>query len=199
MTTMLKLGPADEGRPLTLDEFMAADYAEGYRYELIDGKLSVAAQPNAPQGLVERWIYRVLDRYSDRHPEVINFVYNKTRVFIPSATGLTNPEPDVAAYRDFPIATPEDVRWQEATPILVVEVLSPDDPDKDLVRNRDLYLLVPSIKEYWVFDSRGGATQPALVVHRRHGRSWRISNHAGGETYTTRLLPGFQLQLDIRT
>jgi hypothetical protein len=48
MPTLLKLGPADEGRPLTLDEFFASDYQEGYRYELIDGRLSVLPQPNLP-------------------------------------------------------------------------------------------------------------------------------------------------------
>lgn len=39
MTTIVKLGPADHGRPMTLEEFHAGDYQEGYQYELIDGKL----------------------------------------------------------------------------------------------------------------------------------------------------------------
>jgi Uma2 family endonuclease len=196
----MKLGPADHGRRVTLEEFLAGDYAEGYHYEIIDGKLYVSAQPNPPQGLVERWLYRKLDRYADGHPEVINFVYNKTRVFVPERAEVTAPEPDLAAYHDFPVdADPEDVRWQEATPVLVVEVISPDDPNKDLVRNRDLYLQVRTIREYWVLDPRPDARQPTMRVHRRHGRRWRIRNLAGGELYTTNLLPGFELRLDIRT
>ena len=39
MATVLKIGPADHGRPMTLDEFQAGDYEEGYKYELIDGEL----------------------------------------------------------------------------------------------------------------------------------------------------------------
>src|SRR5437764_2493288 len=100
MKAALKLGPADHGRPLSYEEFMAGDYVEGYHYEIIDGKLYVSAQPNPPQGRVEHWLVRKLDHYSDAHPEVINFVYNKTRVFLPEPREVTAPEPDIAAYRD---------------------------------------------------------------------------------------------------
>jgi|SRR5579884_1247255 len=200
MKAALRLGPADHGRPLSYEEFQAADYVEGYHYEIIDGKLYVSAMPNPPQGMVEKWLLRKLDRYSEEHPDVINFVHNKTAVFLPERREVTAPEPDIAAYRDFPVdAEPEDIRWQEATPILVVEVVSPDDPNKDYERNRDLYLEVPSIREYWILDPRGHARQPSMRVHRRHGRRWRIRDLNGGELYTTSLLPGLELRLDIRT
>ena len=51
-TIMKKLGPADRGRPMTLEEFMAAGSVEGYHYELIDGKLYVTPLPNLPENLV---------------------------------------------------------------------------------------------------------------------------------------------------
>ena len=47
MVTTLKkylekpLGPRDAGLPMGLDDFEAADFAEGYRYELIHGILIV--------------------------------------------------------------------------------------------------------------------------------------------------------------
>src|SRR6266851_438244 len=56
MATVLRLGRADHGRPMTLDEFWHSDYEEGYKYELIDGKLYVSPLPNLPGSLVERWI-----------------------------------------------------------------------------------------------------------------------------------------------
>ena len=37
-----QLGPADHGRELTYDEFLAGDYEEGHKYELIDGRLYVS-------------------------------------------------------------------------------------------------------------------------------------------------------------
>jgi Uma2 family endonuclease len=200
MTTLLRLGRADRGRPLTLDEFLAADYEGGYKYELIDGKLYVSPLPNAPEGLVERWIYRKLDRYADDHPDVLKLVYNKARVFVSERDETTVPEPDVAAYRDFPTELPlAEIRWEDVSPILTVEVLSAEEPDKDLVRNAELYFQVASIKEYWILDAREDAEHPRLIVHRRYGKRWVIHHYAPDSTYTTRLLPGFALILNVRS
>ena len=197
MATVLKLGPADHLRPLSLEEFQAGEYQEGYQYEIIDGKLYVSPEPNLPQGLLERWLYKKLDRFSDDHLEIINFVYNKTRVVVPGRPEATIPEPDIAAYRDFPLDLPfADVQWDEVSPILVVEILSADDPDKDLVRNVELYFQIPSIKEYWIFDNRANPDQPTMRWHRRHGKRWIIRTLDFGEIYTTRLLPGFELIID---
>jgi Uma2 family endonuclease len=197
MATVTKLGPLDQGRPMTLDEFMAGDYQEGYQYELIDGRLYVSPSPNLPEARVDLWIFRKVQRYAEDNPEVINFVYNKVRVFVPGRPGVTNPEPDLAAYHRFPLHLPfREVRWQDVSPLLVGEVLSLDDPDKDLVRNVELYFQVPTIKEYWLFDTREDPEQPRLRVHRRHGRKWRLIDLSYGEVYTTKLLPGFELLLD---
>jgi hypothetical protein len=35
MTTLLKLGPSDHGRPMTLEKFDASVGDEGHKYELI--------------------------------------------------------------------------------------------------------------------------------------------------------------------
>jgi Uma2 family endonuclease len=199
MTTMLKLGPADHGRAMTLEEFDASVGEEGYKYELIEGKVYVTPQPNPPAGWVERWLLKKLDSYSDAHLEVINYVYNKTRVFVPSDERHTNPEPDLAAYRDYPIDEPETMtHWQDVSPILVGEVLSDDDPDKDLVRNVALYRQVPSIREYWIIDPRDDSRYPSMIVYRRQGSRWRKTEIESDGTYTTRLLPGFELILDTK-
>jgi Uma2 family endonuclease len=185
---------------MALEEFLAGDFEEGYQYELIDGRLSVNPTPNAPERMVERWIALKLHSYSLDYAKVINCVYWKARPYIPGRRGVTNPGPDVTAYRDFP--WPQDwrkLRWQDLSPILVAEVLSEDDPNKDLVRNKELYLQVPTIKEYWVLDARCDPNRPSMRVHRRHGRQWRIVEVSPGETYTTRLLPGFGLVLDLQT
>jgi Uma2 family endonuclease len=194
----LELGPADHERPLTLDDFYSADYQPGYQYEIIDGRLYVSPLPNAPGGIVEWWLLLALHYYSAQHPEIINFVYNKTRVFVPGRPAATIPEPDVAAYRAFPRDLDlNNINWQDHSPILVAEVLS-DDPDKDLVRNLELYHQVPSIKEYWVLDPRADANCPSMLVHLRHGKRWRTRQLSFGDTYTTRLLPGFELIIDPR-
>ncbi len=196
-----KLGPSDHGRPMSFDEYMAGDYAEGYEYELIDGRLYVSPEANLPQGMVEKWLYLKLELYAHAHPDVLKYVHYKARVFVPGRQDVTTPEPDVAAYRKFPLHRPfRELRWQDVSPILVAEVLSVDDPDKDLVRNVELYLQVPSIKEYWIVDTtRDDPERPYLTVHRRWRGKWRVEEFAPGRTYTTTLLPGFKLRLDPRS
>ena len=193
-------GPADHGRPIPYDEFMAADYQPGYKYEIVDGRLYGSPQPNFPEHRLERWIDRKLGAYADSRPDVINFVATKGRIFVPGRPAPTVPEPDVAAFRDVPLdADPEDIRWEDLRPVLAVEVLVGADPEKDLVRNVGLYLEVPSIREYWVIDARRSARRPLLLVFRRRGQTWlRPREYAFGETYTTPLLPGFELVIDPR-
>jgi Uma2 family endonuclease len=198
MKTLLKIGPKDHGKPIDYEDFAAAAWEEGYQYELIDGKLYVAPQANFPQGYIEKWVYDELLPYSKRHAAVINYVHQKARVFVPHRPGITIPEPDVTAFRDFPRHLPfNQIRWEDLSPVLVVEVLSLDDPDKDLVRNVELYLQVPTIREYWIIDTRQSVAEPIMYVYRRRGQRWqrRLEIHFG-ETYTTGLLPGFMLVLN---
>ena len=204
MATIVKgkraLGPNDHGRAMTLEEFLAAEAREGYKYELVDGRLYVSPEANLPENRVEVWLFRKLDRYSSEHLEIVNYVTTKARVFVPGRPGITNPEPDLALYRDFPLHLPfAAARWQDVFPLLVVEVLAGDDSDKDLVRNVELYLQVPAIKEYWIIDIREDPERPTLIVHRRQGNRWRVITVGFGGTYKTpRLLPGFELVVDPR-
>jgi len=136
MTTVLKLGRADHGRPLSLEEFQASDYEEGYRYELIDGVLYASPSPSAPQAFIDHWIDLKLQRYSDAHPDVINLVFGKCRVFVPDRPGVTNPEPDVAAYHDFPLDLDyRELRWQDVSPLLVVAA-RPSPPRQEVADQR---------------------------------------------------------------
>ncbi len=197
MTTLLKLGPADHDRRLSEEEFYLSDYQPGYKYEIIDGRLYVSPLPNSPEDRVEKWLFGELFLYARIHGEVINHVTDKARVFIHGRADLTIPEPDLAAYRNYPVHLAfEDVQWEDVSPILVGEILSGEDPGKDLERNVDLYFQVPSIREYWIVDTRQSADDPTMSVYRRYGKRWRIIEIDSGEVYTTRLLPGFELVFD---
>jgi Uma2 family endonuclease len=192
------LTPADQGRALTLEQLESADSLEGYQYELIDGKLEVAALPNLPHDHLRAWMHRKLFAFGQLYPALISQVLTPARVLVPGRRATTAPEPDLAAYRDYPydLAVAE-LRWQDIQPFLVVEIISADTATKDLVRNCDLYLQVPSIREYWILDPRRNADQPTLTVYRRRGQQWQRPIHvAAGATYTTRLLQGFVLVLD---
>jgi Uma2 family endonuclease len=197
--TAVKLGPADHGMPITEDDLRFGDLQPGFKYEIIDGRLYVSYEPDLPEGILDTWLYRKVAAYSERRPDIINFVHYKSRVFVPHSLELTVPEPDLAAYRDFPLNRPlKEQSWRKVSPILVGEILSKNDPHKDLVRNVKLYLQVPSIREYWIIDGRDDPDRPALLVHRRHGKKWRTTELEYGEVYRTPLLPGFKLVIDPR-
>lgn len=193
MSTVTKLGPKDHGRPMSFEEFMAGDYQEGYKYEIIHGRLYVSPLPNFGHDWLEQFVFGTLLDYSREHHEVINKVTNKSRVFVPGATNVTAPEPDIAAFRDFPVEKKSRVNWRDVSPVLVIEVMGGEDPEKDLVRNVDLYLQNPTIQEYWLFDIRDDAERPTLRVHRRENDGWDVTQWDADAVYTTDLLPGFEL------
>lgn len=192
-----KLGLADHGHPVTLDEFESAGFEEGYKYELIDGRLYVTPMPNLPEDANSMWLLEKLLAYKARHPKAVKYLSPKARVFVPGRDEVTCPEPDISVYRVFSTDVPiRERRWQNNSPILVIEVLYDADPHKDLVRNVDLYLQVPSIREYWIVDARDFPDEPTLIVYRRRGLRWTRREYNYGETYTTKILPGFKLLID---
>ena len=199
MHTRLYLTHADHDRALSWDDFIGADFEEGYRYEMIEGRVYVSPTPNIPHNSYEKWLETLLSAYALDHPEALQYVTRPARVFLPDGDqGITAPEPDVAGYAEYaanPFAPDSD--WRDYSPILVIEVISADTADKDLVRNRRLYLQVPGIREYWILDPRGGVEGLELLVYRRRGRRWEACRTvAAGATYTTPMLPGFALVLD---
>lgn len=201
MRTIVTLTPADHGRPMSEEDFDHARGQEGSRYELIDGRVYVSPQPDLPHDRISEWLDGQLDGYRREHPEVVNYISLHARVYVPDRPETTNPEPDLAGFQDFPKHLPlGEINWRDISPILVAEIISEDDPDKDLVRNVELYQDVPSIREYWILDPRDDPDRPTLRVYRRRGHRWQKPiDVAPGETYTTRLLPGFTLRVDPRT
>lgn len=198
-TVQLRLTPADHGRRLTLDDFESAEFKPGSRYEIIDGRVYVSPEANFPESILEGWLRKKLERYSEAHPDVFNYVAVKSRVYVPDRSGATIPEPDIAAFAGVPLDTDiRTVHWSDLEPLLVCEVLVDSDPEKDLERNPPLYLAVPSVREYWVIDGRDDPNRPTLIQHRRHGKRWVIRRFEYGTTFTTKLLPGFSLLIDPR-
>ena len=199
MQTRLYLTPADHGRSLTWDEFASADAREGYRYELIEGRLFVSPPPSTLHEDCVKWLERMLDAYAKDRPNVLRSIRTRSCVILPDTAedDVSAPEPDLACYTEFAAPFTPAVDWHDYTPILVIEVISPDTADKDLTRNRRLYLQVPGIQEYWILDPREGVEGLTMLVYRRRGKRWAACQTiAPGATYTTPMLPGFALVLD---
>ena len=201
MATAMKLGPTDHGRPMTWDEFAAADYEEGYRYELNNGRLYVSPAPNLPQDRIQMWLFSRLFLYSLQHPDVLNYLSPSSRVIVPSAgQGSRFPNPTWRLTGTFPW-TCHLPRWFGRTSARSWSWKW--SPTTILTRTSCATsistLRVESIREYWIVDPRANADQPTMLIYRRRGPRWqRVIEVGFGETYTTKLLPGFTLILDPR-
>lgn len=192
-----KYGPADHDRAMTYDEFMSADFEPGFRYELIDGRLYVGPEARLSEAQLVGWLHTALVRLQFEHPELINFITQRARVFVPARPGTTCPQPDLAVFANVPLDFTEDIDWPDIAPFLVVEVMM-GGIWKDLRRNVELYFQAPAIREYWVVDGRGSLEDLTLIQHRRRGAKWVVREHPFGSTFSTKLLPGFELVIDPR-
>ena len=189
------IGPADHGRAMSLGDFERSKESDGYVYELIDGVLCVSPIPDP---LHDYWTTRVRDAllaYAAAHPSHLNYIPAECEVVIPGRPGETRPNPDVAGYRAFPDTLPR--RWDAVCPLVVVEVISNRRSTKDTVRNRHLYAWAPAMREYWIIQPDAhGRTAERTALTRSNGRSkWREVSVEFGQTYTTRNLPQFSLNL----
>ena len=101
-------------------------------------------------------------------------------------------EPDILLLRDRSDPRRQNRYWQGADLVVeVVEVVGPDDPDRDLVEKRTDYAEA-GIAEYWIADPRDVALTvlvlrgEAYVEHGRYGR---------GETAASVLLEGLAAEV----
>ena len=89
-----RIGPADHGRSMTLDEFMESEPDEGYRYELAAGVLEVTEVPNDAHGQVVSKLYRALACYIERSPGVVRRFGggSEFRIWLPGMATGRNPD-----------------------------------------------------------------------------------------------------------
>src|SRR5262245_4762579 len=98
MKTVLKLGPADHGRAISLEEFEHASYEEGYDYEIIRGRVYVSPKPNPTHDFFVEWFGDHLRVYSQEHPDAINYISGAAQTFVPEEAEVSAPEPDLTVY-----------------------------------------------------------------------------------------------------
>lgn len=178
----LRLGPAAAGSRLAPDEFDAAEFGEGFRYELINGVLVVSPatliNERDPNDELGYW----LREYRDRHPSG-------------DALNLTLPEHDIFVGSDRRRA--DRAIWAglgrlpqaSETPTIAVEFVSAGKRNllRDYEQKRTEYERA-GVREYWVFN-RFDCT---LTVFQPDNAKQVFQQQ---QIYTTPLLPGFQLPL----
>ena len=100
-------------------------------------------------------------------------------------------EPDLLLLRDRSDARCQDRYWLGAD--LVIEVVSPDDPDRDPVEKRTDYVEA-GIPEYWIVDPR----DETITVLAMEGDAYRnLGVFGAGDAARSRVLDGFAA--DVRS
>jgi Uma2 family endonuclease len=182
------VGPADHGRRMSLEEFDTAEGVEGRAYELSRGVVVVTDVPNPPHGDTIYEAREQLSAYSRAHPGVIHRVYSGAECKLLIADTESERHPDLAIYKT-PCPGHDSTVWSAWIPEIVIEVVSVDSGERHYNEKADDYLRF-GVQEYWVIDKAAGRVR----VHLRRSGRWQISDVASG-TYTTKLLPGFELNV----
>jgi Uma2 family endonuclease len=186
-TITRRIGPADHGQRLTLDEFIEADFVEGWLYELARGVIDVTHVPGIHHGMIVDRISMMINDYRRQRPEVIKYRAggNECRLRLPGMQ--SDRHPDQALYLLPP--PPGDQPWTRWVPQGVVEVVSEGGEHRDYVEKRDEYLRA-GVTEYWILDP----SERRLLVLQRAGDVWDEVVVPAGAVHQTQLLPG----LDVR-
>ncbi len=184
VATLLRIGPADDGRVMTLEEFMEAEVEEGYRYELGRGVLEVSEVPNDPHGvIVWRLICRIRD-YDREHPRVVYRAggASEFRLWLPAMISGRNPDVAVVLRN-----TPKDWRGRRP-PTLAFEVVSEGSKahERDYVTKRAEYLAY-GLREYWIVDPE----TKCVTVLIRDGDVWVEQVYRDDQQARSLALPGF--------
>ena len=180
------VGDPPQGTPMTREEFLSRSFE--FRAEWVDGRLDYLPMPLSLHArLAAKMFVLLLDHLREVKPDAI-LVGMGVRVRCPNR----HREPDAALLLDGDDPREQVEEWLGAD--LVVEVVSPDDPNRDYSAKREDYAAA-RVSEYWIVDPR--APTPAdprgrtVTVLTLEGGAYRERVFAEGEAATGALLPGF--------
>ena len=186
---VVHIGPADHGRRMSLTLFDKAIGVEGYTYELNKGMIEVSDVPHIQHGRRLQEVRMQLTVYQAANPGAIDYMGGGSDAKLLVEPAESERHPDLSVYLDPPPADADDV-WSEWVPAIVVEVVSERSAKRDYEDKPPEYLAF-GVQEYWIVD---GDRRLFTAMTRFRGQ-WRTKAYKPSQTYTTRRLPGFTLEL----
>jgi Uma2 family endonuclease len=183
---VLELGPQDQGRPLTAEEFAEAEYVEPWRYEREQGRL-IVMPPDGPghDGSSEP-VRDHLGAYRLAHPDVVEQVVSEAWVRVDAGTDRIG---DIGVFLAGPRSA---ISRPDRVPELMFEIVSPDPKsrERDYVKKRTEYYRL-GVLEYVVIDRM----RHRATVYTAGPRGYRKRVLRPGDVYTSPLLPGLAIPL----
>jgi Uma2 family endonuclease len=185
----LRIGPADHGRAMTLEEFREAEEQPGYLYELARGVLEVSEVPSDAHGQIVDNLHEAVSLYRRGHPGRIRRIAHGSdvRLIIPEL--VSDRHPDLAViFRGAPLSP----RGRQI-PEWVCEVVSPraEARRRDYEQKSEEYLAL-RIGEYWIGDLREKKVTVRIRREGPGGPTWSERVFTGDDVIVSERLPGFQ-------
>ena len=186
-TATRRIGPMDHGHRMRFDDFLEADFQEGWLYELACGVIVVTEVPGIQHGWIIERVSDLFSHYKRDHPGVIHYRAGggECRLRLPGMK--SDRHPDQAVYLNPP--PNGDRPWTRWVPQIVVEVVSRGSKRRDYKEKREEYLRA-GVTEYWILD-------PALrklLVLQRAGDTWLKVEVFADASYRPHLLPGLEVR-----
>lgn len=161
--------PPSEDRPWTAADLARGDLDEGYRYEIVDGRLEVSPSPAQPHTRLQA---RLVYHLTDLAPDDIE-IQSEAGVTLNSA-GTHHRIPDLVAFSTEHVEYPYITR----PPLLVIEVLSLSTALHDLNIKRREYAKF-GIPSYWIVNPDPGS--PGILELRLDGDDYQTVTEVDGE------------------
>ena len=175
-------------KPLTIADWDAIPYKEGYRYEIIEGELFVSCSPGLTHQMVSDNLVVLLRNFLKLNP--IGVAVSTPGLVLSEYSGVI---PDIVFFsrdqRDTIVANDR----LTGPPALVIEILSPGSSNvrRDRVVKLQLYAK-HDVPEYWIIDLKNRAIERYI----NRDSSLTLEETLGDEgTLTTPALPGFSCRV----
>jgi Uma2 family endonuclease len=189
--TVVKIGPADHGRRMTLEDFDEAEGQEGYLYELSRGIVTLTDVPRKRHLLLVSASRDQLQSYKALHPGRIQIIAsgNECKMLVDEFDSERHP--DVSVYLTPPPEHEDRDFWRRWIPEIVIEVVSRSSRKRDYHEKPEEYLRF-GVKEYWIID----ADERAMIVMRRSRGRWAKTTIRPPAIYRTKLLAGLEFSIE---
>jgi Uma2 family endonuclease len=188
--TAIRIGPADNGRRMSLEDFDLAEVQEGHLYELSRGTVTESDVPNRIHFLIVAAIRDLLQAYKALLPGRIHFLASGNECKLLISDIESERHPDLSLYLTSAPEIDDETLWTVWLPEIVIEVVSASSRQRDYDEKPAEYLR-SGVKEYWIVDPD---KQVMIVMRRSRGR-WVETIVTPSDVYRSRLLPGFEFSI----
>ncbi len=168
----------------TYDDYLLLP--EDKRYEIVDGDLYLVPAPRTYHQIVCAQIESKLRQFVEK--KKLGVVLDAPCDVYFSRYDIVQPDILFVAYDRRGMIKE---KYVQGPPDLVIEVLSPSEPERDREIKRKLYAHA-GVLEYWIVDPEAKSVE---ILSRRRGTLTKVRTFVGKEALTSPLLKGFKLSL----